>query len=116
MIEMIEQTPILRTAGLGFHIGGARIIDDVSLEVRAGEFMTIIGPNGAGKTSLFNLLSGLYRASSGRIELAGRDITRDPPFQRARAGLVANLPDIEHLPGALRARERAPGRPGARGR
>ncbi len=83
----IGQGPILRTVGLGFHIGGARIIDDVSLDVRDGEFVTIIGPNGAGKTSLFNLLSGLYRASSGRVELAGRDITRDPPFRRARAGL-----------------------------
>ena len=79
--------PILRTEHLGLRFGGAVIMDDVSMEVREGELMTIIGPNGAGKTSLFNLLSGLYRPTSGRIELAGRDITADPPFLRARAGL-----------------------------
>jgi branched-chain amino acid transport system ATP-binding protein len=47
----------------------------------------VIGPNGAGKTSLFNLLSGLLRPTAGRVELAGRDITGEPPFARTRAGL-----------------------------
>ena len=52
-----------------------------------GEFLGIIGPNGAGKTTLFNLLSGLMRPTSGRIELAGRDITHDPVHTRTQAGL-----------------------------
>ena len=80
-------TPILATRDLGLDIGGATIVADVSLEVRAGEFVGIIGPNGAGKTTLFNLFSGLMRPTAGSVELAGRDVTEDPPFARARAGL-----------------------------
>ena len=80
-------SPILATRNLGLDIGGATIVADVDLEVREGEFLGIIGPNGAGKTSLFNLLSGLYRPTAGRIELAGRDVTNDPPYRRAQAGL-----------------------------
>jgi branched-chain amino acid transport system ATP-binding protein len=80
-------SPILATQGLGLDIGGARIVADVSLEVRAGELVGIIGPNGAGKTTLFNLLSGLLRPTAGRIELHGRDITGVAPFRRTRAGL-----------------------------
>ena len=84
---MASTRPILSTHGLGLDIGGATIVADVSLEVAEGEFIGIIGPNGAGKTSLFNLLSGLLRPTAGSVELAGRDITRDPPYRRARAGL-----------------------------
>jgi branched-chain amino acid transport system ATP-binding protein len=79
--------PILATRNLGLDIGGARIVADVSLEVRAGELVGIIGPNGAGKTTLFNLLSGLLRPTAGRIELHGQDITGAAPYRRTRAGL-----------------------------
>ncbi len=78
---------ILATRHLGLDIGGAKIVVDVSLEVREGELLGIIGPNGAGKTSLFNLLSGLYRPTAGSIELDGREVTGDPPHKRAGAGL-----------------------------
>ncbi len=84
---MATATPILATRGLGLDIGGARIVADVSLEVREGELVAIIGPNGAGKTTLFNLLSGLLRPTAGRVELDGRDVTDEPPFRRTRAGL-----------------------------
>ncbi len=79
--------PVLATHNLGLDIGGARIVADVSLEVPAGELLGIIGPNGAGKTTLFNLLSGLYRPTAGRIELEGREITHAPASRRTRAGL-----------------------------
>ncbi len=78
---------MLRTAGLGLRIGGVRIVEDVSLEVRAGEFLAIIGPNGAGKTTLFNLLSGVADPTSGSITFAGRDVTHAPPYARARLGM-----------------------------
>ena len=84
---MATSAPILATRNLGLDIGGARIVADVSLEVRAGELVGIIGPNGAGKTTLFNLLSGLLRPTAGSVELHGRDITSAPPFRRTRAGL-----------------------------
>ena len=84
---MSTQAPILATRDLGLDIGGARIVADVSLEVRAGELVGIIGPNGAGKTTLFNLLSGTIRPTTGSVELDGKDVTRDPPHRRTRAGL-----------------------------
>ncbi|HEX6724192.1 MAG TPA: ABC transporter ATP-binding protein [Gaiella sp.] len=84
---MSTQAPILATRDLGLDIGGARIVADVSLEVREGELVGIIGPNGAGKTTLFNLLSGTIRPTAGRIELDGKDVTHDPPHRRTQAGL-----------------------------
>jgi branched-chain amino acid transport system ATP-binding protein len=83
----VTHPPVLATRNLGLDIGGARIVADVSLEVPAGELLGIIGPNGAGKTTLFNLLSGLYRPTAGRIELEGREITHAPASRRTRAGL-----------------------------
>jgi len=83
----VSSAPILRTEGLGLDIGGATIVADVSLEVAPGEFVGVIGPNGAGKTSLFNLLSGLRHATSGRVSLAGQDVTSYPPWRRTRLGL-----------------------------
>jgi branched-chain amino acid transport system ATP-binding protein len=83
----VSPAPILSTEQLGLDIGGATIVADVSLDVTPGEFVGVIGPNGAGKTSLFNLLSGLRRASSGRIRLDGEDITNRAPFRRTRLGL-----------------------------
>jgi branched-chain amino acid transport system ATP-binding protein len=83
----VDGTPILATRGLGLHIGGARIVEDVTLEARAGELVAIIGPNGAGKTSLFNLISGLLTPTAGRVELHGEDITSRSPSRRSQAGL-----------------------------
>jgi branched-chain amino acid transport system ATP-binding protein len=83
----VSEGSLLATRSLGLDIGGATIVADVSLEVAEGELLGIIGPNGAGKTSLFNLLSGIYRPTSGSIELDGRDVTRERPYQRTRLGL-----------------------------
>ena len=83
----LSASPILATRDLGLDIGGATIVAGVGLEVREGELLGVIGPNGAGKTTLFNLVSGLLAPTSGRIVLDGRDITKEPPFRRTRAGL-----------------------------
>jgi branched-chain amino acid transport system ATP-binding protein len=83
----MSASPILATRGLGLVIGGATIVADVGLEVREGELLGVIGPNGAGKTTLFNLVSGLLRPTSGTVELDGRDVTKEPPHRRTRAGL-----------------------------
>ena len=83
----MSASPILATRNLGLDIGGATIVADVGLEVGEGELLAVIGPNGAGKTTLFNLVSGLHRPTSGSVELDGVDITDQPPFRRARAGL-----------------------------
>jgi branched-chain amino acid transport system ATP-binding protein len=83
----VSADPILATRDLGLDIGGATIVSGVGLEVREGELLGVIGPNGAGKTTLFNLVSGLLRPTSGRVELDGVDITAQPPFRRTRAGI-----------------------------
>ena len=83
----MSASPILATRSLGLDIGGATIVADVELEVLDGELLAVIGPNGAGKTTLFNLVSGLRRPTSGRVELDGVDITEQPPYKRAKAGV-----------------------------
>jgi ABC-type branched-subunit amino acid transport system ATPase component len=60
---------LLEIAGLGKSFGGLRAVQDLELQVAAGEIVGLIGPNGSGKTTVFNLITGLYRASAGRITL-----------------------------------------------
>jgi branched-chain amino acid transport system ATP-binding protein len=78
---------MLATRGLTWRIGEVAIVDSVYLDLAPGEFLGVIGPNGAGKTSLFNLITGLRRATEGRITLDGQDIGALPPHRRARLGL-----------------------------
>src|SRR5258707_464273 len=85
------RTPdVLTLTGLSWSVGGSAILSGVDLAVGAGEFVAVIGPNGAGKTSLFNVISGLNRATGrhrGRIALDGADITTEAPHKRARRGI-----------------------------
>jgi branched-chain amino acid transport system ATP-binding protein len=77
----------LGVEGLSHNFGGLQALSDVSLHAAAGERLVIVGPNGAGKTTLFNIVTGLITPSIGRIKLFDRDVTRLPPFRRARLGL-----------------------------
>jgi branched-chain amino acid transport system ATP-binding protein len=67
--------------------GALRAIESVSLSVAAGERRAVIGANGAGKTTLFNVITGDFPASAGRVLFFGEDVTLQPPFERIRAGL-----------------------------
>jgi branched-chain amino acid transport system ATP-binding protein len=82
---------VIDATGIGWRVGGARILEDVSLTVGAGELLGIIGPNGAGKSSLVNILSGVTRPTEGQVELEGRDITRASATRRARMGLARSF-------------------------
>jgi branched-chain amino acid transport system ATP-binding protein len=82
---------VIAAKGIGWRIGGATILDDISLAVGAGELLGIIGPNGAGKSSLVNILSGVVRPTSGSIELAGQDVTRLSATARATRGLARSF-------------------------
>ena len=75
--------------------GPVRAVDGVSLQAEAGEFIALLGPNGAGKTTLFQLLSGLFVADSGRIEVMGHDMSRDPVPALARLGIVFQQPTLD---------------------
>ncbi len=75
--------------------GRLRAVDGVSLTVRLGEFIALLGPNGAGKSTLFQLLSGLFVADSGRIEVMGCDMARDPVPALAQLGIVFQQPTLD---------------------
>lgn len=77
----------LRTENLGLTIGGARILEDINIEIPKGAIVGVIGPNGAGKTTLFNLVSGVHRPTTGRVELNGENITALPIHKRTQRGL-----------------------------
>ena len=82
---------MITATDVGWKVGGAQILHDVSLTVGAGELLGIIGPNGAGKSSFVNILSGLTRPTSGRIMLQDRDVTRSSATVRARMGLARSF-------------------------
>jgi branched-chain amino acid transport system ATP-binding protein len=78
---------MLEVAGLNAWYGEAQALYDVSLSVGAGEVVTLVGRNGAGKTTLVRCLIGLHRQVGGAVSFLGRDVTRVPAHQRARAGM-----------------------------
>jgi branched-chain amino acid transport system ATP-binding protein len=78
---------VLSVHDVSAHYGEAAALHGVSLEVAAGEVVTLVGRNGAGKTTLLRCLMGLHRGMTGRIELDGRDVTRLAPHKRCRLGL-----------------------------
>ena len=80
--------PIVRLRGVGRRFGGVHAVHDVDLDVYPGERRALLGPNGAGKTTLFNVVSGEFPPTSGRVELFGRDVTNMPARKRARLGLT----------------------------
>jgi len=79
---------LLETQDLSKSFGALRAVSGVNLAIEAGTLHSIIGPNGAGKTTLFNLLTGTYAPSAGRILLDGRDITGTPAARVAHLGLA----------------------------
>lgn len=79
---------VLSVKDLSLNIGGAKILDGITLEVAQNEVLGIIGPNGAGKTSLFNLLSGIRKPSRGQIFVGAIDVTDLEPHERAKAGIA----------------------------
>ncbi|WP_375463892.1 ABC transporter ATP-binding protein [uncultured Methylobacterium sp.] len=80
--------PLLRIDDVTLAFGGLVANRDVSIDVAAGEILGLIGPNGAGKSTLFNLISGVYRPSRGRILFEGADITALPAAERCRRGIA----------------------------
>jgi branched-chain amino acid transport system ATP-binding protein len=77
----------LELEGVSRHFGALRALDDVSMTIAAGERRAVIGANGAGKTTLFNVVTGDFPATRGRVRFFGDDVTLLPPYERVRAGL-----------------------------
>jgi branched-chain amino acid transport system permease protein len=84
----------LHIAGLAKHFGGLKALDGVDMAVRRGTVHALIGPNGSGKTTFINVVTGLYRPTAGRIQLAGQDVTGTAPHERTRRGLSRTFQNI----------------------
>jgi branched-chain amino acid transport system ATP-binding protein len=84
---MAALAPLLKVSDVTVRFGGVTAVDDVSVEIRAGEFVGLLGPNGAGKTTLLRVISGMIVPNEGRIAMADRDITGLGVAARVRAGI-----------------------------
>jgi branched-chain amino acid transport system ATP-binding protein len=92
--------PLLFLHGISLTFGGLSVIDNLDIQVRKGSRCGLMGPNGAGKTTIFNLLSGVYRATAGEILLDDEPIDDVPLDQRIRLGIgrtFQNLRLMKHL-------------------
>jgi branched-chain amino acid transport system ATP-binding protein len=78
---------LLELDGLTKRYGGIVAVDHVTMRVEAGEVRAIIGPNGAGKTSLFHLVTGVVKATEGRVRFADEDVSRLPAHARCQRGM-----------------------------
>ena len=87
-------TPVLRAEHLSIQFGGLRAVDDVNLTINKGELYGLIGPNGAGKTTFFNLLTGVYKPTSGRFFLCGEELTGKSPIEVNKKGIARTFQNI----------------------
>ena len=86
-----NRQPLLRADDLTMTFGGITAVKDFSFQIQPGEIVGLIGPNCAGKTTCFNMLTGFYAPSNGRVRFKGQDITNRKPHAIARLGLVRSF-------------------------
>ena len=87
-------TPVLELKNLGITFGGLHAVDDVNLKIEKGQLYGLIGPNGAGKTTVFNLITGVYRPTTGSILLDGVNIAGKPTAEINRLGIARTFQNI----------------------
>lgn len=90
--------PLLRVEGLTKTFGGVAAVNDVTLDLAPGRIVGLIGPNGAGKTTFVNLVTGVHRATRGRLQFQGEDVTGQRPFEAARRGLSRTFQIVQPFP------------------
>jgi branched-chain amino acid transport system ATP-binding protein len=91
-------TPLVETRGVSKHYGAFRALDDVSVAVGEGEFVSVVGPNGAGKTTLVNLLTGLLAPTEGEVYFRGRNIAGEGPVALAARGMARTFQLVQIFP------------------
>ncbi|PYE53507.1 ABC transporter permease subunit [Deinococcus yavapaiensis] len=89
---------VLRVEHVVKQFGGLRAVNDVSFTLHAGEILGLIGPNGAGKSTMFNLVTGVNPATSGRVVLRGRDVTKLPARAISRLGVGRTFQHVKLFP------------------
>ncbi|MEX2393562.1 MAG: ATP-binding cassette domain-containing protein [Actinomycetota bacterium] len=90
-----EKDVILQVRNVGVAFGGIVAVDDVSFDIERGSIVGLIGPNGAGKTTLFDAICGFVPLQTGRVALAGKEITNLAPAERSRVGLGRSFQDAK---------------------
>ena len=87
-------TSILKTTDVNKQFGGLAAVTALNVDVQSGEIIGLIGPNGAGKTTSFNLITGVYKPTSGRIEFCGTNITGMKPHAITKLGVARTFQNI----------------------
>lgn len=95
---MVDAAQVLSVAGVSKSFGGLEVVKDLTFSVARGSRTALIGPNGAGKSTVFNLISGVYPVTAGRIHVNGRDITEVPSRLRMRCGVSRSFQNIRLVP------------------
>jgi branched-chain amino acid transport system ATP-binding protein len=95
---------MIKVENLHRHFGGFRAVDGASLEIREGSITGLVGPNGAGKTTLFNVIAGVLPPTSGRVTMAGDDVTGMAPHELFHKGLLRTF-QIAHEFSSMTVRE-----------
>ncbi|MGN1182239.1 MAG: ABC transporter ATP-binding protein [Faecalibacillus sp.] len=85
---------LLKTEGLGIQFGGLKAVDEFNFEIDDNQLFGLIGPNGAGKTTVFNLLTGVYKPTSGQIIFDGKSILKMSPTQITQLGIARTFQNI----------------------
>ncbi len=86
--------PVLHADNISVKFGGLVAVDDVTFDIPTGGVVSLIGPNGAGKTTFFNVLTGLYKPTSGIVTFDNKNITAKPPHKIAQAGVARTFQNI----------------------
>lgn len=94
MSENTSTVPMLEVKELSISFGGLKAVDGLNLKITAGQLYGLIGPNGAGKTTVFNMLTGVYKPTSGSVILDGKNITGRPPAEINRSGIARTFQNI----------------------
>lgn len=81
------QETLLEVLDVSKRFGGLQVLHNVTFSCRSGEILGLIGPNGAGKTTLFNIITGIYKPTSGKIKFKDKDITGAHPYEICRIGI-----------------------------
>jgi len=89
---------LLQVQGVSKHFGSLIALSNISMTVEPGELRAIIGPNGAGKTTFFNLITGFFRPTAGRIVFEGQDVTDLLPARRVWCGMARTFQVTEVFP------------------
>jgi branched-chain amino acid transport system ATP-binding protein len=85
---------MLRTESMTMRFGGLTAVADLNIEIEKNEIVGLIGPNGAGKTTAFNMITGVYTPTEGRIRFRGRDVTGAPPHRITDLGIARTFQNI----------------------